>query len=70
MSAGPAITFELWLETDPSLYDGLDAAQLAWAAATAAERERCAALVDGNYGWRRDTNAYCDNLADAIRDKA
>ena len=61
--------FEKWLaEAKPSFcYDPLDAAQLAWAAATAAERERCAALVDGNYGWRQDTNAYCDNLADAIR---
>ncbi len=60
-------SFEDWLETDPPLYDGLDAARAAWNAATAAELERCAALVDGIDGWRRDTNTYCDNLADAIR---
>jgi hypothetical protein len=33
-------------------------------AAIAAERERCAALVRGNYGW--SGGVYFDDLADAI----
>ena len=65
----PMQDFEQWL-TEANISHRChshDSARLAWTAATAAERERCAALVDGNYGWRQDTNAYCDNLADAIR---
>lgn len=61
-------TFEEWLDTGPQLYDGLDAARSAWDAATVAERERCATLVEGSHGWRSDTGAFYDNLAYLIRE--
>ena len=32
------------------------------------DRERCAKLVTGNYGWRADTREYCDDLGDMLRE--
>lgn len=52
-----------WLATKPgALRQALDAAV---SAAVAAEREQCAAIVAGNYGWVNGT--YYDDLADAVR---
>ena len=60
------MTFEKWLESNSLGYDHLDAAKSAWEAATAAERERCAVIVEGNYGWTWEAGCSV-NLSDLIR---
>lgn len=63
-----AMAFTEWVDSLPDDERETLTPADAWAAAVAAERERCTALVAGNYGWRSDTKEYHDDLGDMLRE--